>query len=197
MSDLQSDEESIIESDDQTNDSIFDDAMSNFDEVQGEESMNAFSNTEELYLLFGDGNNKKKSISNLEGQHEDANEAYHLDPFVASGEAHMPDDIIDLVNSDEEEDRHEQDRVPSNAKAVTSSHPIDVLLEIDAKEYAEDDERLLKLMSLAIQNGAPSNLVTLYLNGHLQKSHIINYIKTSAKSRKPITIDMSNIDFSL
>ena len=52
-------------------------------------------------------------------------------------------------------------------------------------------------MSLAIQNGAPSNLVTLYLNGHLQKSHIINFIKTTIKSRKPISIDISTVDFSL
>ena len=178
VSELQSDEESIIV---QSDDSNYDDAMSNFDEVKGEESMNALSNTEEMYLLFEDEHNNEKSISNLEGQHEDDIEVYHLDPFLASGEAHMPDDIIDLVNSDsEEEDRHEQDRIPSNAKAGTLSHPMDVLLEIDAKEYAKDDERLLKLMSLAIQNGAPSNLVNLYLNGHSQKSHVINYIKTSA-----------------
>ena len=90
--------------------------------------MNALSNTEELYLIFGDGNNKEKSISNLVGLQEDDNEAYHLDPFIASGEAHMPNDIIDLVNSDEEEDQHEKDRVPSNAEAAKPSHPMDVLL---------------------------------------------------------------------
>ena len=101
-----------------------------------------------------------------------------------------------MASDSEEEDQHDQKRRPSSAKADMLSHPLDVLLEIDAKEYAEDDERLLKLMSLAIQNGAPSNLVTLYLNGHLQKSHIINYIKTSVKSRKPIKIDMSTVDFS-
>ena len=51
-------------------------------------------------------------------------------------------------------------------------------------------------MSLAIQNGAPSNLVTLYLNGHLQKSDIIIIIKTSITRRTPINIDMSDVDFS-
>ena len=77
-----------------------------------------------------------------------------------------------------------QEKESSTANEDKVNHPMNVLLKIEAKDYVDDDERLLKLMSLAIQNGAPSNLVTLYLNGHLQKSHILNYIKTSVKSRK-------------
>ena len=158
--------------------------------------MNALSNTEEMYILFGGRSNNETSNNNLASPHEEDTDAYFLDPFVASGEAHLPDDIIELLSSDEEEDSKVQEKESSTAKEEKVYHHMDMLLKIDAKDYADDYERLLKLMSLAIQNGAPSNLVTLYLNGHLQKSHILNYIKTSVKSRKPITIDMSNVDFS-
>ena len=51
-------------------------------------------------------------------------------------------------------------------------------------------------MSIAIQNGILPNLVTLYLKGHLQKSHVINYNRTSVKNRKKVEIDISDIDFS-
>ena len=129
VSDMQSDEESMDVSDEQSDDSTFADAMSTLEEVHGEESMNALSNTEEMYLLFGGKSNKETSISNLEGQHEEKNDAYYLDPFVASGIAHMPDDIIELLSSDDEEDRQVQEKEPSNAKEfMVNHHPIDVLL---------------------------------------------------------------------
>ena len=63
-------------------------------------------------------------------------------------------------------------------------------------DFSPDDERLLKIMSLAIQNGAPPNLVTLYLNGHIHKSHVLNFIRTSVKARKGLEIDLSVVDFS-
>ena len=76
------------------------------------------------------------------------------------------------------------------------SHPLDELLKLPDDAFTEDDERLLKIMSLAIQNGAPPNLVSLYLKGHVQKSHVLNFIRTSVKSRKRLEIDISNVDFT-
>ena len=76
------------------------------------------------------------------------------------------------------------------------SHPLDELLKLPDDAFTEDDERLLKIMSLAIQNGAPPNLVSLYLKGHVQKSHILNFIRTSVKSRKRLEIDISNVDYT-
>ena len=125
-----------------------------------------------------------------------------MDPHITSGVARMPDNVIDLLESDsEEEDKKEKRAVPSNATKDDNTddillHPLDDLLLINDEDFSPDDERLLKIMSLAIQNGAPSNLVTLYLNSHLHKSHVLNFIRTSIKERKRLEIDISEVDFS-
>ena len=162
--------------------------------------MNSLSNTEEMYLLFGQGT-MKQSNNHLDSGHE-ADDNGLVDPHIASGVACMPDDIIDLMDSDDEEQEqknkkntpHDNKSNEDGAEMVT--HPIDSLLEIKNSEFTNDDERLLKLMSLAIQNGAPPNLVTLYLKGHIQKSHVLNYIRTSVKHRKKVEIEISEVDFS-
>ena len=121
---------------------------------------------------------------------------------VTSGVARLPDDIIELLDSDsDEEEKKNKDEVPGNAKTDESignmlTHPLDELLLLKDEEFSPDDERFLKIMSLAIQNGAPPNLATLYLSGHLHKSHVLNFVRTSVKERKPLEIDISNVDFS-
>ena len=106
-----------------------------------------------------------------------------LDPFIASGVAQLPDNVIDLMDSDsEEEDKVDIVDIPRNAKDNDAEmdmllYPLDELLQMN------DDERLLKIMSLAMQNEVPSNLVTLCLNGHLHRSHVLNFIRTSVKNR--------------
>ena len=62
----------------------------------------------------------------------------------------MPDNVIDLLESDsEEEDKEEKRTVPSNAtKDVNTDdillHPLDDLLLINDEDFFPDDERLLK-----------------------------------------------------
>ena len=193
VSEFQSDEENISYSDNQSENTMY---MDTVEDVHQEENSNLLSNTEEMYILFCSEERQESSINNFDGIQANDKDEHKLDPFIASGEAPNSDEIIDLVASDNEEEL-DQKPYSSHARENEKSHPLDVLLEIDANDYDENDERFLKLMSLAIQNGAPPNLVTLYLNGHLQKSHIINFIKTTIKSRKPISIDISTVDFSL
>ena len=115
----------------------------------------------------------------------------------------MPNDIIDLLDSDSEEEEEVTviEKGISNAKKDDSEeamilHPLDKLLQLNNNEFTQDDERLLKAMSLAIQNGAPANMVTLYLNGHISKSHVLNFIRTFIKNRMKLEIDISDVDFS-
>ena len=87
----------------------------------------------------------------------------------------MPGNIIELLDSDsDEEDKTNKSEVPGNAKTGDSIvdmllHPLDELILLKDEEFSPDDESFLKIMSLAIQNGAPPNLATLYLSGHLHK----------------------------
>ena len=120
---------------------------------------------------------------------------------IASGVARLsPEDVIEIFESDSEEDvTVTKTSIPPHAKDDKEdqlTHPMEKLLKIKDEEFTEDDERLLKLMSLAIQNGAPPNLVKLYQQGFLNKSHVLTFIRTSIKGRKPIEIDISGVDFS-
>ena len=71
--------------------------MTDFEDTPNAENMNLLSNTEEMYILFCGENKHESSISNLNGKQADDKDEYKLDPFIASGEAHMSDKIIDLV----------------------------------------------------------------------------------------------------
>ena len=162
--------------------------------------MNSLSNTEELYRLF-DETNEINNI-HIEIERQIPEKLCQMDPHITSGVARMPDNIIDLLESDsDEEDIQDKSEVPGNAKKDDTDvnmllHPLDELLLVKDEDFSPDDERLLKIMSLAIQNGAPPNLVTLYPNGHIHKSHVLNFIRTSVKARKGLEIDISVVDFS-
>ena len=80
----------------------------------------------EMYILFGGENKREGSINKIEGKQAEENDEYKLDPFIASGEAPMSEEIIDLVASDsEEEDQHDQKRNPSSANVEILNHPLD------------------------------------------------------------------------
>ena len=197
VSEYQSDEETLDDNTITSENTTFADAVSEIDDCIAE-GVNSLSNTQELYALFGRSANETEvqDASTIEGGNA-------LDPHIASGCAKMPDNIIDLLDSDSEE----EEQVPDSNEGISSKkkddseeamllHPLDELLQLDNNEFHQDDERLLKAMSLAIQNGAPANMVTLYLNGNISKSHVLNFIRTSIKNRKKLQIDISNVDFT-
>ena len=178
---------------------MFDDAVSEMNEeiVNG---VNSLSNTEEMYILFGQAD--VSTINNFDIETKADMECCWLDPHIASGVARMPENVINLLDSESEEEyRCEKSEVKVNAKRDADDediplHPLDDLLSLKDDEFTNDDGTLMKIMSIAIQNGAPSNLVKLYLNGYLHKSHILNFIRTSIKNRKRLEIDISEVDFS-
>ena len=55
ISEFQEDEESFEKDTTTSHETVFDDAVSDFDDSQGK-GMDSLSNTEEMYILFGDGN---------------------------------------------------------------------------------------------------------------------------------------------
>ena len=89
-----------------------------------------------------------------------------------------------------------------------SEHPISLLASLEYKITPSEDVTELNANIAAMDISEEMHMsqgqirleedpLTEGTNEHLShKSHIINYIKTSVKSRKPITIDMSNLDFS-
>ena len=161
VSEYQSDEETLEDDTIKSENTTFADAVSDLDDCIAE-GMNSLSNTQELYVIFGQSANKTAfhDESPIEGGNA-------LDPHIASGIAKMPDNIIDLIDSDSEEEESVAviDAGTSSAKKDDSEeamllHPLDKLLQLDNSKFHQDDERLLKAMSLAIQNGAPANMVT-------------------------------------
>ena len=196
VSEYQSEEETLEEETITSENTVFSDAVSEMD-VHINDGMNSLSNTQEMYALFSQSDNKNSVHDEYTIKEDNA-----IDPHVASGVARMPDDIIDLLDSDDEEEEvTDIEKGISNARKNDSEeamllHPMDKLLQIKNNEFHHDDERLLKVMALAIQNGAPANMITLYLKGHISKSHVLNFIRTSIKNRKKLEIDVSNVDFS-
>ena len=80
-----------------------------------------------------------------------------------------PEDVIEIFENDSDEDATTtMNAIPPHAKDDKEDqliHPMKQLLKIKDEDFTRDDERLLKLMSLAMQNGAPPNLIKLFNKG--------------------------------
>ena len=117
---------------------MFDDAVSEMNEeiVNG---VNSLSNTEEMYILFGQAD--VSTINNFEIETQADKKCCWLDPHIASGVARMPENVINLLDSDsEEEDRCGKSEVQVNAKRDADDedmrlHPLDELLSPKRMNY--------------------------------------------------------------
>ena len=138
VSEFQEGEESLEDKTTSSNGTMFDDAVSetNKEMVKG---VNSLSNTEEMYILFGQAD--VSTINNFDIETKADMECCWLDPHIASGVARMPENVINLLDSDsEEEDRCGKSEVQVNAKRDADDedmrlHPLDELLSLKRMNY--------------------------------------------------------------
>ena len=164
VSEYQSEEETLDEETITSENTTFADAVSDLDD-NADDGLNSLSNTQDMYALFGQSDNENSVNNMINASTIEGNIA--IDPHIASGVAKMPDDIIELLDSDSEKeesvtviDEETRSAKKDDSEVTMLLHPLDKLLQLDNSDFHQDDERLLKAMSLAIQNGAPANMVT-------------------------------------
>ena len=115
--------------------------------------------------------------------HED----FYLDPFIASNVARLPssseqpasdDDSSAVLFSDDDSASPRFAKTDRSGETTASSLlSIKELLEKDNSFFSNDGDALVKVISSAMDFGAPSNLMTLYTSGHLSKSQLLNFLR--------------------
>jgi hypothetical protein len=116
---------------------------------------------------------------------------FYLDPSLASHVARLPspsehnsDDDVEstALFSDEELDLpgyFKTDR--SGESSASSMLSIQELLANDNSFFLDDGDALMKVISSAIDFGAPSNLMSLYTNNHISKSQLLNFLRLDSQ----------------
>ena len=88
------------------------------------------------------------------------------------------DDSSEALFSDAEPDLlgfFKTDR--SGESTASSLLSIKELLVKDNSFFLDDGDALMKVISSAMDFGAPSNLMTLYTNGHISKCQLLNFLR--------------------
>jgi hypothetical protein len=115
---------------------------------------------------------------------------FYLDPFIASNVARLPtsseqpsdDESSEALSSDDDSASPcivKTDR--SGETTASSLLSIKQLLQNDNSFFLDDGDALMKVISSAMDFGAPPNLMTLYTSGHLSKSQLLNYLRLDSQ----------------
>lgn len=116
---------------------------------------------------------------------------FYLDPSLASNVARLPslsehhsddDDSSEALFSDVDPDLpgyFKSDR--SGESTASSMLSIKELLAKDNSFFLDDGDALMKVISSAIDFGAPSNLMTLYTRGNINKSQLLNFLRLDSQ----------------
>jgi hypothetical protein len=126
-----------------------------------------------------------------------SHDEYYLDPSLASNVARLPspsehqsdDDTSEALFSDDEPDLPGFCKTDRSGESTASSLlSIKELLAKDNSFFLDDGDALMKVISSAMDFGAPSNLMTLYTRGHINKSQLLNFLRLDSQhwySRAP------------
>jgi hypothetical protein len=116
---------------------------------------------------------------------------FYLDPSLASNVARLPspsehhsddDESSEALFSDEEPDLPGYVKTDRSGESTASSLlSIQDLLAKDNSFFLDDGDALMKVISSAIDFGAPSNLMTLYTRGNINKSQLLNFLRLESQ----------------
>jgi hypothetical protein len=115
---------------------------------------------------------------------------YYLDPSLASNVARLPDpsaqpsddDSSAALFSDDDSDYPGFCKTDRSGESTASSLlSIKELLTKDNSFFLDDGDALMKVISSAMDFGAPSNLMTLYTSGHISKSQLLNFLRLDSQ----------------
>ena len=116
---------------------------------------------------------------------------FYLDPSLASNVARLPSPT-NQQNEDDESSIESSSIDTSTSKGIVKTDrsgettassllSIKTLLSKDNSFFLDDGDALMKVISSAINFGAPPNLMSLYTNGHISKCQLLNFLRLESR----------------